>query len=92
MLEIQHKDGRITTKGYAWLQSAEFDPSNGITLNVSGEEVMVTGRNLNAEARPNIRLFSGVPRHRVPWIQEADGPMIIEATKDAVVIETVEIR
>ena len=37
MLEIRHKDGRVTAKGYSWLQSAEFDPSEGITLNFSGE-------------------------------------------------------
>jgi hypothetical protein len=66
MLEIRHKDGRVTAKGYSWLQSAEFDPSSGITLNFSGETVTLRGRNLNAEARPNIRLFAGILRHRVP--------------------------
>jgi hypothetical protein len=73
MLEIRHKDGRISAKGYSWLQSAEFDPSGGITLNFSGETVKITGQNLNAEARPNVRLFAGITRRRVPWIQEADG-------------------
>lgn len=92
MLEIRHKDGRITAKGYSWLQSAEFDPSTGITLNFSGETVTIKGRNLGAEARPNIRLFAGILRHRVPWIQEADGPTVLEAVKDAVVIEEVKIK
>jgi hypothetical protein len=92
MLEIRHKDGRITAKGYSWLQSAEFDPSTGITLNFSGETVTIKGRNLGGEARPNIRLFAGIVRHRVPWIQEADGAAVIEAAKDAVVIEEIKVK
>jgi hypothetical protein len=92
MLEIRHKDGRITAKGYSWLQSAEFDPSTGITLNFSGETVTIEGRNLNAEARPNVRLLAGILRHRVPWIQEADGAAVMQAAKDAVVIEEVKAK
>jgi hypothetical protein len=92
MLEIRHKDGRITARGYSWLQGADFDPSTGITLNFSGEKFSITGRNLNAEARPNIRLFAGILRHRVPWIQEADGAAMIQAAKDAVVIEEVKVK
>ena len=92
MLEIRHKDGRVTAKGYSWLQSAEFDPSEGITLNFSGEMIRISGRNLNAEVRPNIRLFAGILRHRVPWIQEADGATVHEAPKDAIVIEVVKVK
>jgi hypothetical protein len=92
MLEIRHKDGRVTAKGYSWLQSAEFDPSEGIALNFSGETIKIAGRNLNAEVRPNIRLFAGILRHRVPWIQEADEPTVLEAPKDAVVIEDVKAK
>jgi hypothetical protein len=92
MLEIRHKDGRVTAKGYSWLQSAEFDGSNVITLNFSGETVRITGRNLNAEVRPNFRLFAGILRHRVPWIQEADGPTAHEAAQEAVVIEEVRVK
>jgi hypothetical protein len=92
MLELRHKDGRITAKGYSWLQGAEFDPSSGITLNFSGETVTIKGRNLGGEARPNIRLFAGIVRHRVPWIQEADGAAVMEAAKDAVVIEEVKVK
>ena len=89
MLEIRHKDGSITARGYSWLQGADFDPSTGITLNFSGERFSITGRNLNAEARQNIRLFAGILRHRVPWIQEADRPTVMAAGKDAVVIEAI---
>jgi hypothetical protein len=54
--------------------------------------IKISGRNLNAESRPNVRLFAGILRHRVPWIQEMDEPAILEAAKDAVVIEEVKIK
>jgi hypothetical protein len=92
MLEIRHKDGRVTAKGYSWLQSAELDGDSAMTLNFSGETVKISGRNLNAEVRPNVRLFAGILRHRVPWIQEADGADVVQAAKDAVVIEEVRAK
>jgi hypothetical protein len=92
MLEIKHKDGRISAYGYSWLESAEFDPSEGITLNFAGSAVKITGRNLDAEIRPLVRLFAGILRHRVPWIQEAEGTDVVQAAKDAVVIEEVRVK
>jgi hypothetical protein len=92
MLEVRHKDGKISAFGYSWLESAEFDPSDGITLSFSGKSVKIAGSNLNAEARPNISLFAGILRHRVPWIQEADGATVHEAPKGAILIEEVKVK
>jgi hypothetical protein len=92
MLELRHKDGRVSALGYAWLAHAEFDPSDGITLHFAGKMVRITGRNLNGEARPNVRMFAGIVRHRVPWIQEADRPMALEAASNATIIEHVEVK
>ncbi|QDU45222.1 hypothetical protein Mal52_37130 [Symmachiella dynata] len=92
MLEIRHKNGRITALGYAWLDSAEFDPSEGITLRFSGRTVKIIGRNLNGEVRPNIRLFDGLVRHRVPWIQEADGSANLQAPQGAAIIEEIAVK
>ena len=78
--------------GYAWLDEVEFNPSDGITLHFSGKTVRIAGRNLNGEARPNVRLLAGIARHRVPWIQEADGPTEMTAAKNAVVIEDIAIK
>ena len=89
MLELRFKDGSVKALAYAWLEKAEFDPSVGITLKFGGEKVKITGRNLNAEARPNIRLFAGILRHRVPWIQEADRPMAMGASQSTVIIESI---
>ncbi len=56
----------------AWLDLASFDPSEGITLGFGGRKVTIRGRNLQAEVRPNVRLFQALVRQRVPWLQEAD--------------------
>lgn len=89
MLELRHRNGQITAFGYAWLERAEFNPSEGITLQFAGRSVRIAGRNLNSEVRPNLRLFAGIMRQRVPWIQEADGPTAMSATKGTVVIEEI---
>ena len=86
MLELRHKDGNIDAFPYAWLSKASLDPSEGITLRFGAETVKITGRNLNAEARPNVRLFAAIVRHRVPWIQEADGPTMLSTHRQAVVV------
>lgn len=92
MLELRHKDGKIEALGYAWLEHAEFNPSDGITLHFAGRTVRIIGRNLNKEARANVRLFAGIVRHRVPWIQEADEPMAFSATKGATVIDQLKVN
>jgi len=43
-------------------------------------------------SRPNVRLFAGILRHRVPWIQEANWAAVIQKAKDAVMIEEVQIK
>lgn len=90
MLELRKKDGNILAVGYAWLDKAEFDPSQGITLSLGGQKITIRGRNLNTESRPNVRLFQGICRHRVPWIQEADEPTIMEAQNKGVLVEDIE--
>jgi hypothetical protein len=92
MLEIRHRDGRSSAFNYATLDRAEFDPSEGITLHFGGKTVKIIGRNLNAEARPNVRLFNGLLRRRIPWIQVADEPTALKAPKGATVIEEVEVK
>ena len=67
-----------------------FDPSKGITLRFTGQAVQLVGRNLNREMRPHLKLFEGLVRHRIPWIQEADEPAAMTAAKHATVIERVD--
>jgi len=90
MLELRKKDGNILAVGYGWLERVEFNPSEGITLSIVGRTIRIKGRHLNGEARPSVRLFEGITRHRVPWLQEADEPDTLEAGEDATVIERIE--
>jgi len=90
MLELRKKDGNILAVGYAWLDKAEFDPSVGVTLHVGGQTITLRGRNLNAEVRPNVRLFQGITRHLVPWIQEADEPDAMESQGQGTLVEEIE--
>lgn len=91
MLEFRKKDGSIIAYPYTWLEKAKFDPSEGILLKFGVEKVKITGCNLNGEIRPNVRLFSGIVRHRVPWMQEADRAAAMEAGEGAIVIEAIEV-
>ena len=92
MLEVRCKDGTAHGFGYAWLSSVRFDPSEGITLQFGADMVKITGRNLNGGSQANVSLFGAILRHRVPWIQEADEPSVIEAGRDQVVIECVTVE
>jgi hypothetical protein len=92
MLEVRHQDGLITAFSYSWLESALFNPSEGITLNFSGKAVKLIGRNLNAEHRPNIRLFEGIVRYQVLWVQEAGESMMKESDESDSIIEKVMIE
>jgi hypothetical protein len=90
MLELRKKDGNILAIGYSWLERVEFDPSEGITLHFAGQKIKIKGRNLNGEARPNVRLFRGITRHKVPWIQEANGATGMQAGNDSTIIDKIE--
>lgn len=89
MIELRQKDGNIRAHGYAWLHQAEFDPSVGIVLSFGTFQVTLTGRNLNAEVRPHVRLFQGIVRQRVSYVQEADEATILRSQDHETVIERI---
>jgi hypothetical protein len=89
-LELRRKSGAVLSIPYAYISSIEFEPSGLITLSVGAESICIKGRNLNSEIRPNVRLFEGISRQRVPWVQEADRPMSLKAERDTVVVESIE--
>jgi hypothetical protein len=90
MLELRRKDGHILAIGYAWVERIEFDPAKGIVLHSMDRTITLHGQNLNAEARPLVRLFEGLTRHRVPWVREADRAALVEAGKRGTLIERIE--
>jgi hypothetical protein len=67
----------------------EFDPTEGIVLHVHGDAIRIKGRNLNAEVRPEVRLFQGIARHRVAWAQEADSPGSLNGGERATIVEEI---
>jgi hypothetical protein len=83
-LELRKKNGAIVAVAYGFINRVEFNPSEGITLRCGQEKIFIKGRGLNAEIRSQIRLFQGIIRHRVPWIQEADPATLLRADKNAV--------
>lgn len=90
MLELRKKSGSILAVGYGWLERIEFDPSEGIFLDVEDQRIVIRGRNLNAEVRVGIRLFEGLTRHRVPWIREVSSAEAMTAPAELCVVEAIE--
>lgn len=60
-----------------------------ITLYVGGQQIVIQGRNLNADVRPNVRLFQCILRHSVPCIQEADEPAVMESQGQGILVEEI---
>ena len=92
MLELRRRNGATTALGYAWLERIDFDPSTGIVLRFASGKVMIRGRYLNAEIRPQLGLLDGLLRHRIVWIQEADEPSVLRAERLATVVERIELE
>ena len=89
MLQLRKRDGNIVAPSYSLLERAEFDPSEGITLHFAGQKVVIRGQNLNQEIRPSIRLFEGIARHRVPWIQESSMAASMTTPQGTTLIESI---
>jgi hypothetical protein len=67
----------------------EFDPTEGIVLHVHGDAIRIKGRNLNAEIRPEVRLFQGIAHHRVAWVKEADKSSSLNGGGQATVVDEI---
>ena len=65
------------------------NPTDGITLHVHGDKTQIKGRNLNAEARPEVRLIQGIAHHRIAWVQEADRPKSMYPSERGTVVEEI---
>jgi len=77
MLELRLRTGNIVAINYAYLERADYDPSEGITLHIGGgKTVRIEGANLNTPglntpSAANARLYEGIVRKRVPWVCES---------------------
>ncbi len=92
MLALQFRNGNIIALGYAWLEEVRFMPSDGITLIFNGQkQVTITGRNLNAEVRPHIRLIDGLVRHKIAAIQECERLAYLTHEDQSTLIERIDL-
>ena len=89
MIELRKKDGGILAVAYGYIDKAEFDPSDGITLHLAGQKIHIKGRNLNREVHPKVRLFEAVCRHRVPWVQEMGANDSLKASEGTIAIDEI---
>lgn len=90
MLELRKRTGNVMAIPYAYISAVVFDPSDGITVKCGDLSIVIRGRNLNAEVRPQIRLLQGLTRHRVPWIQEAERSGSVSANRNGIQIDAIE--
>ena len=91
-LELRKKDGTVIAIGYSWLERIEYDGGHRMTLRFTNQIVNILGRNLNAEIRPNVRLLDGLARHRVPWVREFSERDTLNADKQGLVIEEIQLE
>ena len=90
MLQLTKKGGNILAISYGYVDKAEFDPSEGITLHHAGQKIRIMGRNLNVDVPAKVRLFDAICRHRVPWLREANEADQMTASENNPIIESIE--
>lgn len=92
MLELRLKDGRIVALSYALLDRATFDPSDGIRLQFSDQEVHLSGRALNQPSPAGLSVFSAIVRHRASWIRESSRADAFESLTGVTIVESISIH
>ena len=89
MVELRRRTGETMALAYGYVDRIHYEPAEGITLHCGSHVIRVRGRSLNREILPNVTLFQGLTRARVPWIAEADEASALRAT-NGVVIDAIE--
>jgi hypothetical protein len=90
MLELRKRSGNVVAIPYNLVRTILFDPSDGITIRCDDMTIAIKGSNLNAEARPQVRLFQGLTRYRVPWIQEIGKTEQLRVSANAIAVQSIE--
>jgi hypothetical protein len=89
-LELRRRTGEVVAIPYGYVSRLEFTPAGGIRVCCGADAVLIRGRNLNREVGPRLTLFSGLARHAVPWVCEADRAASLASGGEAVVVEKIE--
>jgi hypothetical protein len=86
MVEFRFLNGNRKARAYSYLVGIDFNPSEGIIVDFSGETVAISGRNL-------LPLFDGLVSQRIWSVREMD-ELQAEARRlrDATVITKIEFK
>jgi hypothetical protein len=95
-VEFRFRDGNSTWFPYGWLGPWRYDPSEGLLLKFSGDQiylVLLRGSNLDKPlAEGSINLTTGgLQRHRVVWIREMTEEEIRQVGESGPTIDSIEV-
>jgi hypothetical protein len=95
-VEFRFRNGSSTWFSYHWLGSWQFNPSVGLLLKFSGDQVylvLIRGSNLDKPLKEgSINLMNaGLQRHRVLWVREMTEEEIANAGDSGPTIDSIEV-
>ncbi|MCZ2340467.1 MAG: hypothetical protein LC104_01565 [Bacteroidales bacterium] len=95
-LEVRFRNGNGVWLNYNWLGTMTFDPSAGLLLKFSGDQiylVLIRGSNLDRPVEDSgIDLIrAGLQRHRVLWVREMSEKDIRQIGDQGPTIDSIEI-
>jgi hypothetical protein len=85
MLTLVHATGNQVALPYAMMIKAEFNPSVGITLRFSTDDVTIAGRRLDD-------LFKAITQHRAREVREAGKNAVFEKEGSGPVVTAIHIH
>ena len=92
-IEFRFVDGRSLAFPYTWLGTMKYDPSAGLLLQFTGDQiylVLLEGSNLNALVNGSVSLYDrGIQRHRVTWVREMTKQDAAKAGQGEVTVERI---
>ena len=93
-LELRFADGNSDWLSYSCLVSGRFNPSAGLLLKFTADEVtlvLIRGSNLDALVNGAVDLPHAIQRHRIIWIREMDKAEINKVGRSGPTIDRIEV-
>jgi hypothetical protein len=96
MIEFRLRNGNSASFAYGWLGQVRFNPSVGMLLKFSGEEVTlvwITGSNLDAYVGAGAMNLTdrGITRHRITFVREMDEDEVRKMPEGEPTIDRIQI-
>lgn len=87
-LELRKKTGEILAIPYHLFESVRYAPATGIHLKAAGQEITISGRNLNG-GKDQVSLFAAITRQRVLWVGEMERVDICAAISNPLFVDSI---